>query len=104
MRKLFQNAFQCLEKTQHQVVIEDPTCFSVHHFVKKEEETWGFREKMSTTITLDSIGNKKLKSNEEVSICSTANSNVAMKMMKSMGWTEGSGLGAKKQGIVQAIK
>lgn len=31
-------------------------------------------------------------------------STAAMKMMKMMGWTEGTGLGVKQQGIVEPIK
>lgn len=34
----------------------------------------------------------------------TGQSSVALKMMKMMGWTAGSGLGAQKQGITQPIQ
>lgn len=106
LQLMFKLAYKNLKKTHYQVIVEDPTYISAEHFVKKEEGTWNPRvgKKLSPTITLDSIGNEKIEVDEESSVNSTANSSIAMKMMKSMGWTEGSGLGAKKQGIVEAIK
>lgn len=72
---------------------------------------------LSTKITKEVMGGKanatqdsstdhafEILSKGENTIAQPVQSTAAMKMMKMMGWTEGTGLGLQKQGIVEPIK
>lgn len=73
--------------------------------------------KLSTTITKEAMGRKQNSSSNSSSsiaqeillkggnaVAPPVKSTVAEKMMKMMGWTEGTGLGLQKQGIIEPIK
>ncbi|XP_057372955.1 uncharacterized protein LOC130693773 [Daphnia carinata] len=112
-------AFPILERKHYQLVIIDQICISIDHFIKLEEDIRQARAENSvrTTITKDVMQRKHnwtsdlstnsafvVLSKEESIVPQPLNSAVAMKMMKKMGWAEGTGLGARKQGILEPIK
>ncbi|XP_032786532.1 uncharacterized protein LOC116924059 isoform X2 [Daphnia magna] len=113
-RGVYELAFPILEKTHYQMIITDTICISIDHFIALEEDIRQARTENSvrTTITKDVMEGKHLSTNsafevlskEESIAAQPVNCAAAMKMMKKMGWSEGTGLGAKKQGIVEPIK
>ncbi|XP_032791692.2 uncharacterized protein LOC116928708 [Daphnia magna] len=113
-RGVYELAFPILEKTHYQMIITDTICISIDHFIALEEDIGQARTENSvrTTITKDFMEGKHLSTNsafevlskEESIAAQPVNCASAMKMMKKMGWSEGTRLGAKKQGIVEPIK
>ncbi|KAI9554268.1 hypothetical protein GHT06_019540 [Daphnia sinensis] len=117
---VFELAFPILEKTHYQMIItdKDTICISIDHFIGQEGDIRQAQAENSvrTTITKDVMEGKQNKSydlsengafevlSKEESVAAQPVNSAAMKMMKKMGWTEGTGLGAKKQGIVEPIK
>lgn len=93
---------------------------SVAHFLTYVEDIRQTQSgrKLSTTITKEAMGRKQNSSSSnssssaaqiilskgESAMAPPVKSTVAEKMMKMMGWTEGTGLGMQKQGIVEPIK
>jgi G-patch domain len=118
-KNVYKLAFAILEKTHYQIVVTDETCVSVGHFMSQEEDARLTRAEntLSTKITKEVMGGKtnttqnsspdnafEILSKGENAIAQPVQSTAAMKMMKMMGWTEGTGLGLQKQGIVEPIK
>ncbi|KAK4007920.1 hypothetical protein OUZ56_013082 [Daphnia magna] len=110
-RGVYELAFPILEKTHYQMIITDTICISIDHFIALEEDIRQARTENSvrTTITKDVMEGNYLSTNSAFEVLSKeesiavqpVNCAAAMKMMKKMGWSEGTGLGAKKQGIVE---
>ena len=118
-KNLYKRAFPILEKTHYQIVVTDTTCISVEHFMSQEEDARLTRAEntLSTTITkgvMEGKASNTLASSSDNGfeilskgvnvVAQPVKSTAAMKMMKMMGWTEGTGLGLQKQGIVEPIK
>lgn len=105
---MFEAAYFKLAKEHYQIIITDPTYVSVRHFLTKNEEVWrsGTTGKTSSEITMSHVkGNEGTNSNSwKVEKTDSTNGSVAMKMMKAMGWSEGTGLGSKEQGIIEPVK
>ncbi|EFX86603.1 hypothetical protein DAPPUDRAFT_222018 [Daphnia pulex] len=112
-------AFTNLEKTHYQIVVTDTKCVSVGHFMSQEEDARLTRaENMLSSKITKEVMRGKAKSTQDCSIdhafeilskreniiTQPVQSTSAMRMMKMMGWTEGTGLGLQKQGIVEPIK
>lgn len=101
-----QKAFELLKKDYYQILINDPSIHSVAEFLNTIEETWhpdGDKAK-SEKVTIEKFQeDRRPTSTAHESSANQVNTS-AMKMMKAMGWKEGSGLGAQKQGIVEPIK
>jgi hypothetical protein len=112
-------AFTNLEKTHYQIVVTDTKCVSVGHFMSQEEDNRLTRAEnmLSTKITKEVMRGKanstqdcstdhafEILSKRENTITQPVQSTSAMRMMKLMGWTEGTGLGLQQQGIVEPIK
>jgi hypothetical protein len=66
-----------------------------------KEEMEGKASKTSESFSDNTF---EILSKRENAVSQPVKSAVSMKMMKMMGWTEGTGLGLQKQGIVEPIR
>lgn len=105
LRSAFEIAFQQLKARHYQLIIKDPEAMSVFNVLNEVQDELEMMERglKKDTISKNVIDQSDMKSPPSPA-AEAEQSSVAMKMMKMMGWTAGSGLGAKNQGIVEPIQ
>ena len=108
-----EKAFHTLKQTHYQIVIDDESVNSIEQFL----DNWGDAEQakngqiVKAVVTKDMLERKQPLPSDVVhralldgASAKPVISSFATKMMKEMGWSEGTGLGPTQQGIIEPIR